>query len=369
MCPWVHGSTAAGQDPGPWWEPRASNIVGAPGAQGCVSRTLAEIRRTPLSKSITTPRTLPSAHLGSVAPPGSPGVPGPPQVPACVPISGSVPARAAATSLAPTPPAPKSLVLVQSHWLLSPREQDHMDRQITREGADGCPQCLLHTCVPAHSCSLRPPQAVEQRARGTPCPVSLIPRVLTPPVASCPPRPHGSPALAPPSPGTHPQPCGPAAPGPVSGYPLTARSKELGWAPGPPGSSRGSRPAAGKGGQGKPSGAAVQGAVPSKGGAAEGLSPWAKRACRRDIESRNQTFTPPRETLPKGKQCAARGLQGFSDVKPCPLVPEKDGVEANEHVPLHCVSETPFSRGMMGIQCPDLCTLLVLPALCLHRER
>lgn len=103
--------------PGPWWEPWASNIAGAPGAQGCLSRTLAEIRRALLPKSTTTPRTLPSACLVSVTPPGSHRVPGPPQVLGCVPISGSIPARADATSLSPTLPAPKSLVLVQSHWL------------------------------------------------------------------------------------------------------------------------------------------------------------------------------------------------------------------------------------------------------------
>lgn len=26
MCPWVCGSSAAGQDPGPWWEPRTSHL-------------------------------------------------------------------------------------------------------------------------------------------------------------------------------------------------------------------------------------------------------------------------------------------------------------------------------------------------------
>lgn len=148
---------------------RASNITGAPGAQGCLSRTLAEIRTTPLPKSPTTSRKLPSIHLVSVTPLGSHRVPGPPQVPGCALVSGLVPPR---TSMSLAPPAPKSLVLVQSHWLPSPQEQ-HVDRQIMRDGAEECLQCFPYTGVPIHSWSLCPPQPLEQRGHSTLCPVSL----------------------------------------------------------------------------------------------------------------------------------------------------------------------------------------------------
>lgn len=123
----------------------------------------------PLPKSTTTSRTLPSTHLFSVTPPGCHGVPGPSQVPFCALVSGLVPPR---TSLSLAPPAPKSLVLVQSHWLPSPQEQ-HVDRQIMKEGAEECVQCSPYTGVPMHSCSLCPPQPLEQRGHRTLCLVSL----------------------------------------------------------------------------------------------------------------------------------------------------------------------------------------------------
>lgn len=114
MCPWVHGSSAAGQDPGPWWEPRTSHP--SPGPPTLLVLLMlrdvspgppAEIRRAPLPKSTTTSRTLPRTHLFSVTPPEPHGVPGPPWVPGCAPVPGSCASpdpRADATSSSPRQP-------------------------------------------------------------------------------------------------------------------------------------------------------------------------------------------------------------------------------------------------------------------------
>lgn len=165
-----------------------------------------------------------------------------------------------------------------------------------RERREGCPRCSGCPGAPAS-----PAASALARPRA-PCPVSLrchspagrIPRVLTPPVASCPPCPRGCPAPQP-RPPHSPQPRGPAAPGPVPGYPLTARSKELGWA-------RRLLPGLTPG-----LGAAWPGRAPCqpRKGQPGDFPPGKNKPWSRDNESRNQTLTPPQEMLPKENQSKA----------------------------------------------------------------
>lgn len=172
-----------------------------------------------------------------------------------------------------------------------------MAGQMTRQGAEEPPAPPAAApsapvpCVPRSSVATGPsaPCPCSPRSR---TPGGLIPRVLTSPVASCPPCPHGSPALAPAVP-RHSPPALPAPqlPVPCPGYPLTARSKELGWALRRRG--RLAPPGAHTRLPGRACRGARQATVPSsKERSAAGLSPLAKRALRRDTESRNQTFTP-----------------------------------------------------------------------------
>lgn len=125
-------------------------------------------------------------------------------------------------------------------------------------------------------------------------PGGLIPRVLTPPVASCLPCPHGSPALAPAVPPHSPaSPASPAAPGPEPRLPINSSVQRAGLgtsAPGPPRLLPRLTPGSSGGRAGKPSGVAVQGGVaaqgtvPPKEKSAGRLFPQAKRALRRDTE-------------------------------------------------------------------------------------
>lgn len=185
---------------------RASNITGAPDAQGCLSGTPAEIRSTPLPKSTTTSRPLPRPHVVSVTPPGSHRVPGSWLCP-------HLRLGASQDLLVPSPAAPKPLLLVQSHWPPSPPDGRVTGRERGRAvpGAPGVPG-LLHPPQPL------PWRGPVPRAR----PVSLrchspagrIPRVLTPPVASCPPCPRGCPAPQPRPPALTAAPAAPRLPVP-----------------------------------------------------------------------------------------------------------------------------------------------------------
>lgn len=297
---------------------RASNIAGAPGAQGCLSRTLAETRRTPLSKSTTTSRTLPSTHLVSMTPPGSHGVPGPPQVPGHALVSGLVPPR---ISLSLDPPAPKSLVLVQSHWLPSPQEQ-HVGRQIMREGAEECLQC--HRC-PHALLTLVSPQPLEQRDPRTLCPVSLHstlsqPRWPHPPSRHTPGGlvPSLSPGLSRPGrrrpPALTRSPAGPAAPGPVPRLPINSSVQRAGlgtWAP----------PGAHPGRAGGPAAWPCRAPCHPKKGQQGDFPP---RQNEEILKVEIKTLTPPQEMYLKRKlEWGTRGLQSFSGMKSCSLAPEK----------------------------------------------
>lgn len=167
-----------------------------------------------------------------------------------------------------------------------------------RERAEGCPLC--------------PP--VSPAASGAAWPRDPLPCVPAPLALSHTPRPRGSPALAPAFPPHSPgSPAGPAAPGPVPRLPINSSVQRAGLGTATPGSPR-LLPGLTPGRAGEPRGVAPQGTVPPKERSASPfrrdsplrrLSPQAKRAFRRDVESTNQTFTPLQEMLPKENQSGA----------------------------------------------------------------
>lgn len=204
------------------------------------------------------------------------------------------------------------------------------------------PHALLFLVSPAASGAVWPRDPLSC----VPAPHTLTPPVASSPVSSHPrwpralPVPTGALPWHLPSPRTHPPALlAPQLPVQCSGYPLTARSKELGWAlrrRGRPSSSRGSL-------QGEPRGVAMQGTVPYQQTSAGRLSPRAKGALRRNNEIRNEfTHTPlPKEILSKENQGgASKASVPLSHV---PWSLRRTGVEANKKSP--CT----FSLGMMGI--------------------
>lgn len=237
---------------------RASNITGAPDAQGCLSGTPAEIRSTPLPKSTTTSRPLPRPHVVSVTPPGSHRVPGSWLCP-------HLRLGASQDLLVPSPAAPKPLLLVQSHWPPSPPDGRVTGRERGRAvpGAPGVPG-LLH-----------PPQPLPWRGPvpRAPCPCAVTAPLAASPASSHPrwPRALRVPAAVPPrSPGPphSPQPRRPRGSRSRARLPINSSVQRAGLGTAaPPGAH--TRPGGGVAGQGT---------VPAKERAAGRLSPREKQA-------------------------------------------------------------------------------------------